>query len=282
MEAEDKGPGRVGKEAAQVKVSAVRMLPVVTLGMFQAWLEGQARQEEAFDKLEHAQDGLEQNILLSEILFAQRAMVEPMVDPRDHAKLRDKSLDELLELCAGVRLPEEGKVPEVTRFNFPQGYLEGEFPKVRRGILARLAGLFRRRTRPREGWFVVLPVAQLPLRSRMHTDKIRKRWPRMSQEDAELMSAPPQLVEQAVQLERRISRYRLEFERGYFGSLHELVAHVCLPEGQQDYDEVKARDRSEMFKHLPLETAMGVAGFFSKAASIWSMRSAMSSIPRER
>ncbi len=248
----------------------VRVADGLTLGMFQRWAELDTEVDRIGEALAQVPDGdlLERNILLVELLEARQAQVAAAVHPADAGKVKDLTLGQVAYLETFMRLEDAVSPRPVTRFLFPAGLLPDEVklhrPKGWRRFVPH---------KPRQaGWFMALPAAQAPLRSRQHTDAL----------DAKAAEGLPlDLLKETTQADKNVELLRKRLRAGQFGVLHELLAHVCVPEGTR-YDEAKAKERAELFKGLPLSVAAGVADFFGQAAGIWKLSSRMSSEGRTK
>ena len=240
------------------------------------------------EQLEFVIDRDDRGIMVAEIFLERielaRERIETITPTGEHAKLKELVAEDLLVLeSAKLFDPSEEKL--IARFEFPKGVQPDlELLKSR---IAR-AGFFERRKLKKRykelalGKFVVVPVAELEFRAKMALDhietKARGKMPEELQQWMEeggyterdlankLMEAAgtPEQERDRLKRTKLLNKYARELERGEFKSLHLLLSHLCVPEGEE-YNPQLAQERAPLFLELPMDIVMGVRSFFVQA-----------------
>lgn len=250
------------------------MNAVPTLGHFQRMIELGTEEDSLVRQMQAQEEGsFERQTLTYRVYQNALKQVAIVLHPKDAARvdlLRQLIYDNLLLLLRSwpAYVQASQPVEACPRFCFPAGYTPKDIPpnRIWRKFDRDMRKAYKR------GDFVALPVAQLPLRSRHRTDMVRRKYPVNPVDGASI-----EAVMEAAQADARIAQWQEELRNAYYGNLHLLLSHVCVPVTRATYDEALADARAESFRHLPLSTALSVAAFFMRAAEMWKASSLRSS-----
>lgn len=277
-----------------IQINHPTSLADVTLAQWQSYMDLGQREEEIMEKQEQLEFLIDQDdrgIMVAEIFLERielaRERIETITPKSEHEKLKELIAEDLLILeSAKLFDPSEEKL--VARFEFPRG-VQPDLDLLKSRIAR--AGFFERRKLKKrykelaKGKFVVVPVAELEFRAKMALDRIetkaRGKMPEELQQWMDeggyterelankLMEAAgtPEQERDRLKRTKLLNKYARELERGEFRSLHLLLSHLCVPEGEE-YSPELAQERAPLFLELPMDTVMGVRSFFVQARQI--------------
>jgi len=284
-----------------ISINHPTSLADVALRQWQEYMNLGEKEEQIAEKheqLEFIIDPEDKQILVAEIFIERielaRERIETITPKSEHLKLRNLGGEDLLVL-EEAKLFDPADEKPVARFVFPMG-VQPDLALLKSKIAK--AGFFERRKLKKrykelgEGKFVVVPVAELEFRAKMALDRIetksRGKMPEELQQwmneggytERELANklmesaGTPEQERDRLKRTKLLNKYARELERGEFRSLHLLLSHLCIPEGEQ-YSPELAQERAEIFLDLPMDIVMGVRSFFVEARRISTLYTRM-------
>lgn len=267
-------PSRFDWRIVKTSTGPWRTVPDPTLATF-------AEFKEAFDEGEKARERInamfrpdadssekamfERNLAIVGYGEQCKRMLRCVLHPSQHddPRIGSMSIAQMDEILNHEELwPNPANVQPVSFFTFKPAMLPEDAPERARGEFFSLRPKKARRLHD-AGWFVLLPVAHLPLRSRMHTDSIRKKWPHMPKELRDMLQAPHDVIDEAARADQalRVDEWMRKSDTAKWRDFHRIISHVVVPAHDASYDEAKAEARAESFKHLPVSVAFRLAAF---------------------